>query len=197
MLPILFAGITHLLIGDMRYFDQSRSPLNGNYYPYRTVHIFEFAWWSGATRYLFGLVTHALLYMSLAKWIAAFFSLQLNSQMKAMIGTIVSILALCIVPPMLTALPLIFAGTNPEREGFQSWFLTTPAFVFAFNEVHDFNAMTRNGWWLRSEYFTLLANLFIYGTLMLIVRAFVLWRLPVMLNRADNDWSGTQIERSC
>ena len=124
--------------------------------------------------------------MSLAKWIAAFFSLQLNSQMKAMIGTIISILALCIVPPMLTALPLIFAGTNPERAGFQIWFLTSPAFVFVFNEVHDFSALTRNGWWPRSEYFTLLANLFIYGSLTLILRAFVLWRLPVMLNREDN-----------
>ena len=85
MVPILVAGMTHLMIGDMRFFDQSQS--NGNYYPYRTVHILEAAWWSGSIRYLFGLVTHAILYMSLAKWIATFFSLQLNSQMKAMIGS--------------------------------------------------------------------------------------------------------------
>lgn len=186
MPPILIAGMTHLLIGDMRYSDQSQLNINYNYYPYRTVHIFEFAWWPVATRYLFGLATHALLYMSLAKWIAAFFSLQLNSQMKAMIGSIIGILALCIVPPMLTALPLMFAGTNPERAGFQIWFLTSPAFVFAFNEVHDFSPLIRNGWWPRSEYFTLFANLFIYGSLTLIVRAFILWRLPVMLNREDN-----------
>ena len=125
--------------------------------------------------------------MSLAKWIAAFFSLQMNSQMKAMIGAIISILVLCIVPPMLTALPMIFTGTDPDRDGFQIWFLTTPAFVFAFNEVHDFSALTRQGSWPRSEYFTLFANLFIYGSLTLIVRAFVLWRLPVMLNREDNE----------
>lgn len=184
MLPILFAGCTHLLIGDMRYLDQSQ--LNGNYYPYQAVNVFALAWWSGATRYLFGLVTHALLYMSLAKWIATFFSLQLNSQMKAMIGTIITILALCIVPPMVTALPMIFTGTNPDRDGFQIWFLTTPAFIFVFNEVHDFSVLIRHGSWPRSEYFTLIANLCVYGTLTLIVRAFVLFRLPAMLNREDN-----------
>ena len=185
MLPILFAGMTHLLIGDMRCYDQTQAA--NNYYRYQPVNILEPAWWSGATRYLFGLTTHAILYMSLAKWIAAFFSLQMNSQMKAMIGAIISILVLCIVPPMLTALPMIFTGTDPDRDGFQIWFLTTPAFVFAFNEVHDFSALTRQGSWPRSEYFTLFANLFIYGSLTLIVRAFVLWRLPVMLNREDNE----------
>ena len=184
MFPILFAGLTHLLIGDMRYFDQRQ--LNNNYYPYHPVNMLEPAWWSGAIRYLFGLVTHALLYMSLAKWIATFFSLQLNSQMKAMIGTIISILALCIVPPMITALPMILTGTDPERAGFQIWFLTTPAFIFAFNEVHDFSSLIRNGWWPPSEYFTLIANLCVYGTLTLIVRAFVLFRLPALLNREDS-----------
>ena len=184
MVPILFAGGTHLLIGDMRFFDQSQ--WNGNYYPYRTVHILEAAWWTGAMRYLFGLVTHALLYMSLAKWIATFFSLQFNSQIKAMIGTIISILALCIIPPMVTALPMMFTGTNPELAGLQIWFLTTPAFVFAFNEVHDFSALIRHGWWPPSEYFTLIANLCVYGMLTLIVRTFVLFRLPALLNREDS-----------
>jgi len=184
MVPILVAGMTHLMIGDMWYQEQASSTLN--YSSYQQVHVLQAEWWSGSIRYLFGLVTHALLYMSLAKWIATFFSLQLNSQMKAMIGTIISILALCIVPPMVTALPMIFTGTNPDRDGFQIWFLTTPAFVFAFNETHDFGTLTRHGSWPDSEYFTLIANLCIYGTLTLIVRAFVLFRLPALLNREDN-----------
>jgi len=190
MLPILFAGMTHLLIGDMPDFDHSQ--LSGNYYPYRTVHFFEFAWWSGATRYLFGLVTHALVYMTLVKWIATHFSLQFNSQMKAMLGTILTVLGLCIIPVMMFVIPLLLVGSDPDRADLPIWCFTSPALIFAFNETHDFYALFRSKWWPHSEYFTLFVNLFIYGTLTLIVRGFVLWRLPALLNREDSDQSGTR-----
>lgn len=179
LVPIFLAGMTRLLIGDMHVYNDviNRS---------QTVRIDQFAWWYGATRYLFGLFTHAILYMTLVKWIATFFSLQFNSQMKAMLGTILSVLGLCVIPVMLFVIPLLLFGTDPNRADLPIWCFTTPVLVFAFNETHDFFDVLRSNWWPHSEYFTLLFNLAIYGTLTAMVRAFVLWRLPALLNREDN-----------
>ena len=121
------------------------------------------------------------------KWIAVYFSLRLNSQMKAMLGTIISVVGLCIIPAMLCALPLLLLGTDPNRADLPIWYFTSPALIYGFNEVHEFHEMFRGTWWPRSEYFTLLVNLAIYGTLTLVVRSFVIFRLPALLNRLDND----------
>ena len=183
LVPIFFTAITHLLFGKMRVFDSYAS--SNNYYPMHDVSMLEPDWWHGALRYLFGLFTHAILYMTLVKWTAVFFSLSFNSQMKAMLGTILSILGLCIIPAMLFVLPLLLLGTDPDRADLPIWCFTSPAIIPAFNETSEFNAMFRSSWWPRSEYFTLLVNLAIYGTLTLLIRSFVIWRLPALLNRRD------------
>jgi ABC-type transport system involved in multi-copper enzyme maturation permease subunit len=187
MAPIFFAAMTHLVIGEVRV----RATYNTtySYYPTRIVQFYESEWWFTAVRYLFGHLTHAILYLTLVKWIAVFFSLKLNSQMKAMLGTIVTVLGLCILPAMLTALPFLFLGQNPEQAGYQIWFMTSPVFAFLFNEVHELSVMTRNGWWLDSEYITLLVNLAIYGALTLAVRTYVVRKLPTLLNRLDSETS--------
>jgi len=185
LVPIFFTAFTHLMFGRIRVFDEYSS--NTSYYPDREVSNFEIAWWHAALRYVFGLFTHAILYMTLIKWTAVYFSLRFNSQMKAMLGTILSIIGLCFIPAMLSALPLILMGTNPEEVDFLPiWYFTSPAFIFGFNETHYFDDVFRSSWWPRSEYFTLLVNLAIYGTLTLLVRSFVIWRLPALLNRRDS-----------
>ena len=184
LVPIFFTAITHLLFGTIRVFEFATSA--NNYYPTREVFMLEPAWWQSAGRYLFGLFTHALLYMTLAKWIAVFFSLSFNSQMKAMLGTILSILGLCFIPVMLFVMPLLLLGTDPDQADLPIWCFTSPALIFGFNETHDFNALFRSKWWPHSEYFALLVNLAIYGTLTLLVRSFVIWRLPALLNRRDS-----------
>ncbi len=104
-----------------------------------------------------------------------------------MLGTIICIIGLCIIPMMLSALPLLLLGTNPDSADLPIWFFSSPIFIYGFNEAHEFHAMFRGHWWPRSEYFTLLVNLAIYGTLTLAVRSFVIFRLPAMLNRLDTD----------
>ena len=89
---------------------------------------------------------------------------------------------------MLCALPLLLLGTDPDRADLPIWYLTSPAIIYGFNETHEFYQVFRSSnWWPRSEYFTLLANLAVYGTLTLAVRSFVIWRLPALLNRLDRD----------
>ena len=183
LIPIFFTAITHLLFGKMMVFDESAAA--NNYYPMREASMFEGAWWQAAGRYQFGLFTHAVLYMTLAKWIAVYFSLSFSSQMKAMLGTILSILGLCIIPVMLFVLPLLLLGTDPDQADLPIWCFTSPAIIPAFNETNEFYALFRSSWWPRSEYFTLLVNLAIYGTLTLLIRNFVIWRLPALLNRRD------------
>ena len=106
--------------------------------------------------------------------------------MKAMLGTILSILGLCIIPMMLFVLPLLLLGTDPDQADLPIWCFTSPAIIFGFNETNEFYSLFRSSWWPRSEYFTLLVNLAVYGTLTLLVRSFVIWRLPALLNRRDS-----------
>ena len=180
LVPIFFTAMTHLLCARMQVFDYYNS------YPRREVFIFDLAWWPAAWRYLFGLFTHALLYMTLVKWTAVFFSLCFNSQMKAMLGTILSILGLCIIPAMLFALPLLLLGTDPDRADFPIWYFTSPAIIPALNVVNQFNPFFDSSWWPHSEFFTLLVNLAIYGAVTLLVRSIVLASLPALLNRRDS-----------
>ncbi|MBC7967619.1 MAG: ABC transporter permease subunit [Fuerstia sp.] len=184
LVPIFFTAMTHLLCGKMMVLDHYNS--QNNYYPRREVFMFDLAWWPASWRYLFGLFTHALLYMTLVKWTAVLFSLSFNSQMKAMLGTILSILGLCIIPAMLFALPLLLLGTDPDRAALPIWYFTSPAFVPAFNETNDFHPFLRSNWWPHSEFFTLLVNLAIYGALTLLVRSIVVASLPALLNRRDS-----------
>ena len=191
LVPIFLTGITHLLVGKTRTWDNSLSSVN--YDSVRDVFAFQADWWPVVWRYMFGLFSHVILYMTLVKWIAVFFSLTLNSQMKAMLGTLISIVALCVIPAMLCALPLLLLGTDPDRADLPIWYLTSPAIIYGFNETHEFYQVFRSSnWWPRSEYFTLLANLAIYGTLTLAVRSFVIWRLPALLNRLDRDTQNPQ-----
>ncbi len=181
LVPFFFTAITHLLFGTIRVYVSAMS-----YFPTREVSMLEGAWWHAAWRYLFGLFTHALLYMTLAKWIAVYFSLSFGSQMKAMLGTILSILGLCIIPVMLFVIPLLLLGTDPGQADLPIWCFTSPAIIPAFNETNEFYTLFRSSWWPRSEYFTLLVNLSVYGTLTLLVRSFVIWRQPALLNRRDS-----------
>lgn len=183
--PLVFTAITHLMFGRMLVRGSSTS-VTGNYYPNQEVYIFQPVWWSASMRYLFGMATHTLLYMSLVRWIAVYFSLRFNSQMKAMLGTILSILGLCIIPAMVLLVPLLLLGSDPDRADLPVWYLTSPAIIFAFNESNEFYNLFRSSWWPKSEYFTLLANLAIYGLLTLTVRTYVIRKLPDLLNRRDS-----------
>jgi ABC-type transport system involved in multi-copper enzyme maturation permease subunit len=185
MVPLCLTAIMHTLFGRMRVIDSGLTYSRG-YYTNHDVSVFDINWWYVSVRYLFGVLTHIILYMSLAKWIAVYFSLRFNSQMKAMLGTILSVVGLCIIPAMLIALPMMLLGTNPDQADLPIWYLTSPAIIFAFNEVSEFNELFRSHWWPRSEYFTLLVNLVIYGGLTLAIRAFVIAKLPTLLSREDS-----------
>lgn len=193
LIPIFLTGLTHLLWGRVRVYEQLQSA-SVNYYSARDTFLFEPEWWSAMWRYLFGLFSHAILYMVLVKWIAVYFSLKLNSQMKAMLGTIITVIVLCIVPPILTVLPLLLFGTDPDRADLPIWYFTSPVLIYMFNELHEFHQMFRGGWWPHSEFFTLLVNLGIYGSLTLVVRSFVIWLLPDLLDRRDSESQRQQQE---
>ena len=87
----------HLLFGRMRVIDSSLTYRTGGY-ANGEVYVFDSVWWYASLRYMFGVLTHTILYMLLAKWIAVYFSLRFNSQMKAMLGTILSIVGIVYDP---------------------------------------------------------------------------------------------------
>ena len=182
LLAVLCAGVAHVMLGEFQM--PARGP-TGGYLSYGEQFVLGLSteWWWGNFRFLFGLVSLSFVYMLIVKWTAVYFSLRLNSLMKSMLGTLISIVALCVVPFICCLLPLLLTQFQPER--YPLVFFTTPIAVLIVNEYDDLQIFYVRSDWPASEYFILLFNLLLYGGLALILRAVVLRRLPHLLNRRD------------
>ncbi len=176
MLPvILLAGFCRVFLVD---YDGNafRSPSQVIYYP-----ISLFLW--SDIRYLYGLLAHSYVYLTIVLWTAAYFSLRLNSMMKAMMATLLSVIGLCVVPFLCILMPAMLlrysGGGPPDR-----WIaFTTPIMVLMMNEYGEIEQFFRDFAPLNSELAALQLNLIIYGMVALGVRRYVRSHLPQLLNR--------------
>ncbi len=187
LFPLLCFGLVHLFAGRVI----SQEPLSNSTVQYYDdferieVSVLSQGWYRESTRYLFGVLTHAFVYLSIVKWTAVYFSLRLNSMMKSLLGTLLSIIVLSVVPIVLCAIPLILTNNSPDE--FPLFCFTSPAVILTFNEIHELVNVYRSGIWPPSDYGALLFNLAVYGGLALLLRTVVRRRLSGLLNRRDAD----------
>jgi uncharacterized membrane protein YphA (DoxX/SURF4 family) len=170
---VRISTLTQIYTADTRYYYGAQSVA-----PIGTIH-----WICASALYVTCAVGNAFIYMHLAKWIALALGLKLNTQMKAMIGSLVSILVLCLGPLLLGALIMISIGTDPDD--FPLWFFMSPLIPTGMNEFHDRHELYRNNWMPDSDVFVVVFHFMIYGGLTLFVRTGLMRRLPELLQRRD------------
>ncbi|MEZ6132327.1 MAG: ABC transporter permease [Planctomycetaceae bacterium] len=184
MIPILIAGLFNIALTNLRLstLTAGTALTNETYYGHRN-QLFGMDWLAAGFVYLTCLLGCAFINLHLSKWIALTVGLRLNTQIKGMIGSLVSILLLCLLPMILLALMMISVDADPDD--FPLWFFSSPAIFVAVNEFHDLRMMYRSSILPESDVFLIGANFLIYGGLTLLLRSIVLHRLPTLLNRLD------------
>ncbi len=143
----------------------------------------QFEWFQVAFSFLMCAVGCAFIYLHLAKWIAIYWGLKLNTQMKALLASVISVLALCLVPMLVCVAGMLYFDSRPGS--FPPFYFTSPAIVVCLNEVHELHEVYRSHWVPNSEWFVIFTNFVIYGGLALCLRGVVLYRLPKLLNRPE------------
>jgi len=138
---------------------------------------------AAAMVYLVFALGNAFIYMHLVKWIAVFFGLKQNTLMKAMIGSLVTILVLCFLPAILMALVLVSTTSGPNE--FPWWFFSSPIFGVGLNEFHDLQEYWRRTYLPDSDVFVILCNFAVWGGLAWTVRFYVVKNLTPLLGRID------------
>ena len=144
-----------------------------------------FDWITSATMYMICSLGNSFIYMNLIKWISVFFGLRLNTQIKAMVATLVTVLLLCFIPLILTVLTMMLTDNNPDD--FPFFAFTSPIIIQGMNEWHEFYQIHRSDWLPTSDTFLILTNFAVYGGLALLVRSMVLSRLSQLMSRIDVD----------
>lgn len=145
---------------------------------------FSGPWWPKAGVIAVSVWAHTLVYLSIARWTGILFGLLFRSQMKAMIGALISLLAVTFVPLFLTMMVLLASDLDPD--GFPLFFFSSPIIIYGSALVSELSmAFGQAGWFFRSELLVVLVNLAVYGTLGLVLRWQVLRRLPRLLSRLD------------
>ncbi len=154
----------------------------------RRVYPMSFSWLVASAVFFVCALGNAFIYMHLIKWMAVYFGLKMNTQMKAMMATLVAVLCLCFVPMLIGVLLLISFDCQPND--FPLWFFSSPGIVTVLNEWHDLREMYRNSWFPANDLLIVFLNFGVYGGLALLARTFVMTRLECMLERrdADSDW---------
>lgn len=155
----------------------------GYYGSDKRVYPMSFAWFVASAVFLTCALGNAFIYMHIVKWTAVYFGLKMNTQMKAMMSSLIAILCLCFVPMLIGVLCLV--GLDSDPSDFPPWFFSSPVIVTALNEFHDLNEMYRNSAMPASDVFVISLNFCVYGGLVLIARSYVLTRLESLLDRRD------------
>ncbi|MEO2013869.1 MAG: hypothetical protein ABGZ53_05810 [Fuerstiella sp.] len=160
-----------------------RSGTNYYYGAQSIAHQGTIDWFCASALYVTCAMGNAFIYMHLVKWIALTWGLKMNTQMKAMIGSLVSVLVLCLVPLLVGALIMMSIGIDPDD--FPLWFFMSPFIPTGMNEFHDRHEIFRNNWLPDSDVFVVVFHFMVYGGLVLILRTCLMLRLPDLLQRRD------------
>lgn len=183
LLFIFIQGILNLSCVKLHYTSLTYTMPNAYFRYSNSPPAFSFHWLAAAVLFFVCSLGNSFIYMNLIKWVAVFFGLKLNTQMKAMVATLISILVLCFVPVMLCALTMMSVGSDPDD--MPLFFFLSPLIVPALNEWHDIYQIYRNNFLPESDLVVIVCNFAVYGSLTLAARSFVLRRLGELMNRRD------------
>jgi len=137
----------------------------------------------GPGSYAFGVVTHTWLYLTMAKWIGAYFSITTNSLMKAMLASLLTLLGICIIPVLALSIVLVLGRSDPDD--FPLWFFSSPAIFFILNEALETgHAISRSA---NMSVFWMCINLGIYSILTFVIRKATIKQLAARLGRVDRE----------
>lgn len=195
LVPVLVTGLanitnTHLSISTVTYYGPLENDGSGQFWR-REAHGADFV--AAALVYLVFALGNAFIYMHLVKWIAVLLGLKQNTLMKAMIGSLVTILVVCFVPMILIALVLITTNSTPED--FPLWFFSSPVISVAVNEFHDLHEFWRGTSLPDSDVFFILCNFAVWGGLALAVRFYIFNNLTALFGRIDQPEHSPQPRR--
>lgn len=147
------------------------------------VSVWSSRWYEELFHYLTCSLGCAFIYMHLVKWIALYWGLRLNTQMKAMMTSILLTLGICLVPMALMAMGMIATDQDPDDLPF--FFFSSPLIIPAVNEFHDLYQIYRRSSFVSSSLAVILLHCFVYGSLTLLLRQFVLSSVPKLLQRPE------------
>ncbi|MCA9057942.1 MAG: hypothetical protein KDA85_05565, partial [Planctomycetaceae bacterium] len=143
---------------------------------------------AGLFLHAFIFLSHLALFITLVKWIATGWGLWFRSQIKAILASLLSIAAICIVPCMLLVILMLITDLNPDS--FPPFFFSTPVIIFGMNSAFELREVAEE-FSLDSEVIGELVvtfvNLLIWGGLTLCIRQYVLFTLTRQLQRFDHD----------
>ena len=187
LIPIILAGIMNIFNTDVEVFSEAGIPGARTHSWRRDVGIVQpmsFYWFNASMLFMICVIGNTLIYIQIVKWISVYFGLRLQSQMKAMLASLLSIVGLCLLPMMMTALVLISLDCDPDD--FPLFFFSSPAITVCMNELHELHEYYRRSWFPESDWLVVLFNFMVYGGLALALRTFVLVRLNHFLQRKDS-----------
>lgn len=147
------------------------------------VHLFSLVWFSKSCEYLLGFLGNVFIFMTIVKWTGLWFGLKTATRMKAMLGSLLSVLALCFVPMICMVLCLVALDSNPDE--MPLFFFSSPMIVEGISQGDEFVAVYRRSWFPDSDLTVILLNFVVYGGLAAGLRRFVLSQLPALLQRRD------------
>jgi ABC-type transport system involved in multi-copper enzyme maturation permease subunit len=137
----------------------------------------------GPWSYAFGVITHTWLYLTMAKWIGAYFSITTNSLMKAMLASLLTLLGICIIPVLALSIVLVLGRSDPDD--FPLWFFSSPAIFFILNEsLETGHSISRSA---DMSVFWMCINLGIYSLLTFVIRGATMKQLSARLGRVDRE----------
>ena len=187
LIPIAVFGVLNLFTTNVHTFVPGLQPGTGNYRSYvNRVRVLptDALFPQMAFRFLICAVGNAFIYLHLVKWIAVFFGMKLNTQMKALLTSILVVLALCLIPLLIMVSAMIATGNTPRD--FPLFCFVSPAIIPAFNEVHEMSEVYRDSWFPNSDGLVVVTNFLIYGGLTLGLRMLVWRNLSGLLNRRES-----------
>ncbi len=203
---VLVTGLVHLFVVDMTYL-YGRYPVNWRMsFDYVAHHNRNRAWGYLPLNAVAGLL-HAFVYLTIMKWAAVFFSLVFRTQMKAMMATLIAVIALCSLPSIGAMIPVV--ASNSRSREFPILMFSSPTIIWGMNETGELPELLtvsietipfkprslpgRRGDWpfaqiiFVQEWKILLINLLVYGTLALVMQGIVRLFLSRILGRRDVD----------
>ncbi len=111
--------------------------------------------------------------------------MKLNTQMKAMLSSILAVLALCIIPMLIMVLTMVATDNTPRN--IPLFCFVSPVIIPALNEVHEMHEVYRGSWFPGSDGVVVVTNFLIYGGLTLVLRMLVCQNLSGLLNRRESE----------
>jgi ABC-type transport system involved in multi-copper enzyme maturation permease subunit len=187
---ILVTGLVHLFVVDMTYL-YGRFPVRWQTsFDYIVRHRRNQAWGYLPVNLAYSLL-HAFVYLTIMKWAAVLFSLMFRTQIKALMATLVTVIAVCALPFVGTMIPLVLQSIVPKQ--FPAFLFSSPLIIWGLNETGELSTLVPDVMNRRSGAVTsglsevqlVITNLCIYGVIALILKYGVILLLPRILGRRD------------